>query len=69
MYGYLMGGALALPLGATVIGGLPQSQVTTNVMGGMTELSSMYPTIARLGGVGMTVGITSKIDKALGKMK
>lgn len=69
IYRSLMGGALILPVGATVIGAMPSSAVTTNVMGGMSKMSAMYPTMGRLMGVGMTVGVASRVDEALKEMK
>lgn len=69
IYGSLMGGALALPIGATVVGALPQSEVTAGAMSGMSKMSAMYPTMGRLMGVGMTVGVAGKVSKALKKIK
>jgi hypothetical protein len=67
-YGTLMGGALALPLGATVIGALPSSAVTTNTLSGMSQMSSMFPTMGKLAGVGMTLNVTGELNKALKKL-
>ena len=64
-----MSGALALPIGATVVGAMPSSAVTTNVMGGMSKMSAMYPKMAKIAGVGMTVGIAGNISEALKKIK
>lgn len=69
IYGALIGGALVLPVGATVVGALPQSEVTAGAMSGMSKMAGMYPTMGRLMGVGMTVGVAGKVSKALKKIK
>ena len=69
IYRYLLGGALALPVGATVVGALPQSEVTAGALSGMSKMAGMYPTMGKLAGTGMTVGVASRINKALKKIK
>jgi len=69
IYRKLMRGALALPLGATVIGAMPSSAVGTHAVSGMSKMSAMYPTIGKIAGVGMTVGVAGRVDEALKKIK
>lgn len=69
IYRSLLGGALALPIGTTVIGAMPSSAVGTSAVSGMSKMSAMYPTIGKLAGTGMTVGMASKVNEALKKIK
>ena len=68
-YRSLLGGALVLPIGATVIGAMPSSPIGTHAVSGMSKMSAMYPAMAKVAGVGMTLGIASRVDEALKKMK
>ena len=69
IYRKLMGGALALPLGAIVIGAMPSTAAGTHALSGMSKMSAMYPAMGKVAGVGMTVGVASKVDEALKKIK
>ncbi len=69
IYGSMMSGVLALPIGATVIGALPPSAAGTHALSGMSKMSAMYPKMAKLAGTGMTIGIAGNISKALKKIK
>jgi len=64
----LLSGALALPVGATVIGAMPSTAAGTHAVAGMSKMSARYPTMAKLAGTGMTIGAAGNVDRALKKL-
>ena len=70
----LITAALILPVGAIAVGALPDTApgvagIKSNVMGGMSKLSTFAKPAAGIAGAGMLAGLGGNVNQALKKLQ
>ncbi len=66
----LISSALILPVGAIAVGALPDAApgvagIKSNVLGGMSKLSTFAKPAAAIGGAGVLAGLGGRVNRAL----